>query len=507
MNEWKAKVEWVDYDEDIYQDATPTFGSTSSSIVTNPGVTSLTGQEVFNKVSGSYVATVQLSWKLGPNTAGVGIYASQATSSIANPGATTRSIPQQIARLTGTATTYSFQASFNQPIQYTVVGFDANDEYAAFSSAPTVTVTAAGVAVNLILGSDFASGFTYWSLTPRPGDLLVPSLDDDGDAVYTVQGSALTANISVFFQSVPASSWSPGQDVMLSAYVRDTCAAASTPNSGYITPAIIFADAAGNKTYARAPIASSGVAPNLTRVNTAATTIPAGTVHLFVWLGMDGGGPGDAPLTLNLPVGSTIAASHWLLEICDQGQTTPSEWADIDAAGHILNLFTTGSSLGLRPQGSVVPTFTGGFSYTYDSQSVTIAWAGLAILWPDGGYTIIQDGSLVITGLAAGLNGLMAYPYFDVIMGQVEFALTTVPLGTPGILSAAADTLAASVCQADGHIALAPAGLVVMTAAAGSSGGGGTGGGSNGGTGSGGGTGGIGGGGEPIRSPVGFQPD
>ena len=498
MNDWKAKLEWIDYDPAVYLDATPTFGSTYAQITTNPAVTSLTGSEVFTKVSGSYVPSIALAWKNGPDTAGVAIYASYSNQSAANPSANGRGIPQLVARVTGGYTSYSLQPTLNEAVTYTIVGFDSAGDYASFASAPAVTITAGGVAVNLLLGSNFASGFTYWNRIARAGDLLVPSLDDDGQAVYTVQGTPLTAAQTVLFQYIPPSKWAVGQSLMLSSYFEDT-APTSASDTGNWVASLVFQDASGAELgQADALYTLNGATPSLGRRYTPATVIPANTAAIVVRAGFSGS-------SLNIPVDAVLTVSHLLLEVCDPGQSSPSEWADIDAAGHILSLFTTGSSLGLRVQGSLLPSLTGGFTFNYDSSTILILWTDLVILWPDGGYTYIQDGQQQVSGLPSATTGLMAYPYFDVVQGTVEFALVATPVGSPGIVSATPDTLALASCQQDGHVPLSTDGLVLMTGTASTgTGGGGTGGGGTGGGGTGTGGGGGGGGHPPILPPPGF---
>lgn len=499
MNDFKSKIEWVDYDERVYDDATPTIGSTSVQKTTNAAVTSLTGAEVFSQVGGSYVGTVQLSWRPGPDTVGVGVYVSY-------PARAARPVPALAARLTGNPTTFSMQPSLAEPVQYLVVGFDAAGNYASLANAPSVTITAVGIATNLILGSNFASGFTYWNATQRTGDLLVPSLDEDGEANLTVQGSTLAAAKTFLFQTIATAKWSVGQYLMLSAYLKDTSAGSSATNQGEHSITLAFIDANGAQISSVVVSTLLGGLGKLARVNTPATLIPAGTAQVLVWAGVQGS-------ALSVPAGSVLSSSHWLLEQCLATQTAPSAWADIDVHGQVLELFTTGSSSGLRVQGSVVPTFTGGFAFTYDSVSVTITWSALVIAWPDGGYTNIQNGQLYIGGLTPS-SSYIAYPFYDVVLGTVQFATPTAAVGNPSIFTVAADTLAAAFCQQDGHVALSNAGVAVMTDAAGSSGGSGTGGGSGSTGGGGGGAEGSGSGsgssgnrgGEPVTQPSPFLP-
>jgi len=94
----------------------------------------------------------------------------------------------------------------------------------------------------------------------------------------------------------------------------------------------------------------------------------------------------------------------------------------------------------------------------------------LAIAWPDGSYTLIQDSSIAITGLAAS-GSWYAYLYFDVINGGVKAATPTTAVGTPAILTVAQDGNANAACSYDGRVALTPSGMAVTTPASGSGGG------------------------------------
>ena len=482
-SDFRSSIDWIDYEPDLYIDGTPVIGETSAQTTTNPGVTALTGSETIVQVGGSNVGYAYLAWKLGPDTAGVGVYATligaASNPATGNLAAGNPALPKLIARLTGSAVSYQDQIDPGQAWKYTVVGFDANDVYASFASAPSVTVAAVGQTTNLLLGSNFASGFTYWNLTARPGDTLVSTYADDGQCLYTVLGIALTVAQTLLYQVVPSSKWSIGQPLMLSAYLEDACAAAAAPNVGNLVATLSFIDS-GNMVISSvtASVAMSGIAPNLTRVFTPSTVIPAGTVSVVVSLGVAANSAG----ALNIPVGSVLTFSHVLLEISTATQTAPSAWADIDAYGQILDFFTGGSSTGLRTQGSLLPSFTGAFSTTLTDTTATIAWKNLAILWPDGSYTYVTDGSRTWTGLTAA-TGYWAFPYFDIILGGMQFATPAISQGSPNGLAGGYDPQADAYCRQDNHVPFAPGGMIITTQAAGTTTGTtGTTGGNNGGT-------------------------
>lgn len=449
-SEFRAVIEWIDYDPNKYVDAVPTVGEASAVVKTNPNVTNLQAIESFTlEQSGSYADFVTLTWKNGPNTAGVGIYGSY-------PGGATK----MMDRLTGPHTSWKMQVAPGVAWTLTVVGFDASDNYAAFSTAPTVTLTTEGIAKNLLQDSSFQTGFAYWNVQPRAGDSFIPSLDDDGKADYTINGSALTATTVIANQEVSSKQWAIGDTLLLSAYMET----GGTP-TGTFSASVGALDASGNLlASSSAALTMNGTAQTLERVVAAPLTIPAGTASVFVSIGFDGP-------NLSLPIGSILTVSHQLLEIAQPGQTVPSVWADLDSKGNVLSLFGLGSSSRLRTQGSTVPTFTGAISFAYTDSSITLTWTGLIIQWPDGSLTYVQDGSLAITGLTASTS-YRVYLYFDVIYGDVAPAIPATPVGTPAVLSTSPDAIADSSCKQDGRVALTPGGILIATGATGTSGGG-----------------------------------
>jgi sulfur carrier protein ThiS len=456
-SDFRATIEWIDYNTLAYEDATPVIGETSAQSTSNPGVTSLLGAESVQLVAGSYIGYAQLSWRLGPDTVGVGIYGFIVGGNNSQPGG----LPQLLARLTNYPTSWQMQIDAGNEWTFIVVGFDINGDYAAFASAPTCTIEFDGVAVNLLLGSNFTSGFTYWNLTPRAGDSLVPTLADDGQATYTVAGSTLATAMSLLNQIVAPSKWAVGEYLMLSAYFEDSCAVSTAPNVGELIATLLFINSSGALISSfSADVALNGVTPTLTRCNTASVQIPAGTTSVQVGIGVGGSG-------LSIPVGSVLTFSHLLLEVSEAGQTVPSEWADIDVQGQVLDIFQSGSSTALRVQGSVLPTFTGGFSYASTNNSVTISWEDLVIVWPDGASTFIQNASLEVTGLSASTS-YYAFLSFDIINGGVHAQPPTTPLGTPAVLSAAYDINADAACNSDGRVQLTKGGYEVATVATGS---------------------------------------
>lgn len=469
----KLTIEWMDEDDAIYAIGTPVVGETSAQVTTSPGVKDLTASEVFELQQGTYLDFASLTWKNGTNTEGVAIYGTY-------PGL---AAPKMLTRLTGRATQWKYQIAPGVQWTFRVVGFDANDNYAAYATAPTVTITGLGVTANLLLDSSFQSGYAYWNVSTRAGDTQAASLDDAGESVYTVAGSTFTTPQTLLSQVVSASKWSVGTLLMLSAYFRTV----GTP-TGNLIAEIAFFDGTGTVlSTATATLAMAGSAAGLTRVWTALTAVPSGTVQVAVRVRAEGS-------SLSLPAGTVLAVSHLLLEIGDSGQTVPSVWADIDVQGNVLDVFQSGSSSGLRTQASTLPVATGSITYATTPTTAALSWTNLVIAWPDGGYTYVQDGSLpAVSGLTASTT-YYAFLYWDVVAAMIVAVAPASAVGTPPTFGTAYDPAADHACRLDGRVALAPGGLQFTTPASGS--GGGTGGG-----------GGGGGGYGPIPPPVGGNPN
>jgi sulfur carrier protein ThiS len=458
-SEFRSTIEWIDYDAGVFVDATPIIGETSAQVISNPGVTSLTGTETYQLVGGSYIVNATLAWTMGPDSVGVAIYGQATSGTALNPP-----LPRMLDRLTHYERQWQMQIPIGETWTFRVVGFDAKNKFAPYKTAPTVSITALGIATNLLLGSSFTSGFTYWSISPRAGDSLVPTFADDGQAVYTVAGSALTVPQVLLFQAIPVAKWAVGQYLMLSAYFQTTGASdGSASPVGNLVADIQFTGS-GGVTHARAVLTMAGTALGLTRVNTAATQIPVGTTSIVVSILVDGG-------SLSAPIASTMIANHLLLEIVPSSQTAPSAWAELDANGKVLDFFS-GSSVGVRAQGSVLPVTSGKISYTFTDTTISPFWTFLAILWPDAGKTMIVDGSApTVTGLTA-FTDYWAFFYFDIVLGVVAFIANNSDAGTPAMLFSAYNVAADAACSYDGRVPLTPGGLKIKTAASGGSGGG-----------------------------------
>jgi hypothetical protein len=447
-SDMRSTIEWIDYDPGCYIDATPIVGETSAQVTTNPGVTNLQAVEQFEvQSSGSYEDFINVTWIPGINTAGVGIYGSfgQAT-------------PQMLTRIEGYQSSWRFQVSPGVTWKIWVVGFDANDNYQAWSAAPNVTITTEGITTNLLADSSFQSGFVYWNLTPRAGDTLVPTFQNDGEAQYAVAGSTLAAATPILNQVVSPSNWQVGHDLMLSAYFETT----GTPSGNLVADIAFYSDAGITLiSAARAVLVMAGAAQTLVRVFCASTVVPMGTAQVRVRVLVDG--------TVSIPVASGFTVSHLLLEAPAVGQTVPSVWADIDDTGRVTDVFQLGSSSAMRAQASALPVGTGSFPFSYTDTTVTMDWSGLQIQWPDGGVTEIVNGSEAVTGLTAMTN-YFAYPYFDIVNGGVKFVAPAAPVGSPALLTTVHDPVADAACKLDGRVPLAPGGLSVITAASGGSG-------------------------------------
>jgi predicted phage tail protein len=362
-SEFRATIEWIDYGPDVYIDATPIIGETSAQITSNPGVTSLTGNEILVLTAGAYIPYASLSWQLGPDTVGVGIYAS-------NPGDPVGALPQMVARLTNFPTSWQVQISPGQQTTYTVVGFDLNNLYAGFKSAPSVTITGLGATPNLLLNSNFSDGFAFWTQASRAGDSFAPDLNNGGESVYTVAGTTLATASTFLSQPIAPSEWAIGDYLMLSAYFKDT--AVSTANVGNLIATITFLNSTGGViSTVSATAALSGTVPGMVRVNTASTVIPALTAGVLVTVGIGGSG-------LSIPVGSTLSIATLLLELSTSTQTAPSPWAGSPPASQIAS-YTNNPAIALTQPtpttialAAVAVTF-GAATVNYSAHTFTIA--------------------------------------------------------------------------------------------------------------------------------------
>ncbi len=348
QTDFRSKVEWADYDAQVYVDAVPTVGETSALVTTNPGVTSLTGSETMQSTGGSNVSYATLGWINGPDTVGVGIYAQLVGGNTASNGG----LPQLVARLTGLPTTWQTQVAPGISTVYTVVGFDRNNNYQAFSKAPSVTVAPVGAAANLLLNSSFQNGFTYWQPLTRASDTLTSDLGGGGEAVYTVGSSPITVNSALYYQAVPSGSWSVGQNLMLSAYVATSAASAEQPNTGNVTLSLVFQQTSGSGSSASTTNIGVAVATQpmgsgtaVTRMTTPSTVVPPGTTSILVWIGVDGGPTGAAPGP-GLQVGSTVTTSYWLLQNATATQTAPGAYSPASLPATVAATYT---AIGVPP--------------------------------------------------------------------------------------------------------------------------------------------------------------
>ncbi len=339
QTDFRSKVEWADYDAQVYVDATPTVGETSAQVTTSPGVTALTGTESVQSTGAMNVSYVNLSWQNGRDTVGVSIFAQLVGGNTATNGG----LPQLVARLTGAPTTWQTQAAPGISMVYTVVGFDLNNNYQAFSKAPNVTVAPVGAAANLLLGSSFDTGFAYWQTFPRSSDTLTSDTGGGGEAVYTVGGSAITTPSVLYYQTVPSANWSVGQNLMLSTYVQASVPPAS-PNAGFVTLTLWFQQTTGSGSSqttttigVAAATQSIGTGTPIIRLNTAVTVVPAGTTSILALLSVDGG---STTAAFTLPVGATVVSSHWLLQSAATGQTTPSPYSPASLPATVAATYT-----------------------------------------------------------------------------------------------------------------------------------------------------------------------
>ncbi len=314
-SDFRSTIEYIDYDPEVYTIATPVVGETSAITTTDPAITDLLGAEIFQQVpGGTYVGYASLSWRNGPDTVGVAIYR-------AIVGGT--GLAQMIARLPN-ATSFVTQQSAQSSITYTVVGYDAANNYASFTAAPSLTISATGITSNLLANSTFAgASFNSWTTTPRTGDSFQAAATGGGQAVYTVAGTPLTTAQAFATQTLDSSQWTVGDSLLFSGQVRDTCISAAAPNVGLAALNLIFISSSGAQTVTQATAPLNGTAPAFTSFQTAAAAIPAGTLSVQVQFGVGG-------TTQNLPVGSTVVFAQLMLEITTAGQTAASGYTGVN---------------------------------------------------------------------------------------------------------------------------------------------------------------------------------
>jgi sulfur carrier protein ThiS len=322
-SEFRATIEWIDYDARVYVDATPIVGETSAQSTSNPGVTSLVGNEVLVLTTGEYIPNAALSWQLGPDTVGVGIYALVV-------GGPVGAQPTMVARLTNFPTSWQTQIAPGQETIYTVVGFDVNNDYAGFKSAPSVTITGLGPTPNLLFNSNFSDGFSFWTETPRAGDGFVPDLSNGGEAVYTVAGTAISAGVDLLSQTIPQSEWAVGDYLMLSGYFKDSTLV--TANIGNVTLDMFFYSSTGALLGSgNSSKVLNGVGTGMSRINSLTTQIPAGTAGITVVISI----APHVPSGTHMLVGSTLSIATLLLEKSTSTQTVPGIWSGSPAASQI----------------------------------------------------------------------------------------------------------------------------------------------------------------------------
>ncbi|MGH9776074.1 MAG: hypothetical protein ACRD50_14135 [Candidatus Acidiferrales bacterium] len=130
---------------------------------------------------------------------------------------------------------------------------------------------------------------------------------------------------------------------------------------------------------------------------------------------------------------------------------------------------------GVLMKGSVPPTWSGAFTYASTTSGITWSWSSLTILRADGTATNAPNGSLAVSGLAAG-TAYFFYPYWDEVLNAVVFV--NGGAGSPPNAFSAKTNAAAQQQSLQGRIPLSAGGMSAATTSSG------TGGGSGGGSGS-----------------------
>ncbi|MGH9727495.1 MAG: Hint domain-containing protein [Candidatus Acidiferrales bacterium] len=158
----------------------------------------------------------------------------------------------------------------------------------------------------------------------------------------------------------------------------------------------------------------------------------------------------------------------------DSGVTDGADFARVSAEALTENKVDPAKT-GVMMKGSVPPTWSGAFTYTSTTSSITWTWSGLVIYRADGSTTAVTNGSRAVTGLAAG-TAYYFYPYWD----ETALSLAWVPggAGNPANAQPAKTIVAAQQQALQGRIPLSAGAMSAATTSSG------TGGGSGGGSGS-----------------------
>jgi len=130
---------------------------------------------------------------------------------------------------------------------------------------------------------------------------------------------------------------------------------------------------------------------------------------------------------------------------------------------------------GVLMKGSVPPTWYAAFTYLSNTSSITWTWSSLSIYRADGTTTMIPNGSITVTGLAAATSYYF-YPYWYDIASAIGWVAGGA--GAPANAQDAKTNSAAQQQALQGRIPLSQGAIIAATTASG------TGGGSGGGSGS-----------------------
>lgn len=158
----------------------------------------------------------------------------------------------------------------------------------------------------------------------------------------------------------------------------------------------------------------------------------------------------------------------------DFGVTDGTDFARVSTNALTANDVDPSKS-GVLMKGSVAPTWSGGFTYTCTTASITWSWTGLLILRADGSQTETAAGSLAVTGLSAATTYFF-YPYWDETL--LALAFVSGGAGSPANAQSAKTIAAAQQQALQGRVPLSAGAMSAATVASG------TGGGSGGGSGS-----------------------
>src|SRR3984957_5020285 len=129
------------------------------------------------------------------------------------------------------------------------------------------------------------------------------------------------------------------------------------------------------------------------------------------------------------------------------------------------------TKIGVLMKGSVAPTWSGAFTYVSTTSSITWSWSSLTIARADGTTTVVANGSLAVSALAAATTYYF-YPYWDdVALAIVWVEGISGSVGSPANAQSAKTNIAAQQQALQGRVPLSQGAMIAATTSSGTGGG------------------------------------